>query len=111
MHPGTPHPEHHGVADASTFRLPFTVLSSLIFLLVPGTLSFIPPSTSVSFFLEPHCVISHCLVPLMVILFEVPLLIKEYGKEMVRNQIDFHTLTAWVGGYASFAFSFYVDRR
>lgn len=85
---------------------------SLIFLLVPGILWFYSTTYKRQFLLGNLIVaFLTALVPLMVILFEVPLLIREYGKEMVRNQIDFHTLTAWVGGYALFAFLFTLIRE
>lgn len=85
---------------------------SLIFLLVPGILWFYSTTYKRQFLLGNLIVaFLTALVPLMVILFEVPLLIREYGREMIRNQIDFHTLTAWVGGYALFAFLFTLVRE
>ena len=44
------------------------------------------------------------LVPLMVVLFEIPLLNKEYGQLMLRNDATFNYILAWVGGFSFFAF-------
>ena len=44
------------------------------------------------------------LVPLMVVLFEIPLLNREYGQEMLRNEASFNYIMAWVGGFSFFAF-------
>lgn len=44
------------------------------------------------------------LVPLMVVLFEIPLLNREYGQVMLRNEASFNYIFAWVGGFSFFAF-------
>lgn len=44
------------------------------------------------------------LVPLMVVLFEIPMLNREYGAVMLRNNINFNYMIAWVGGFSFFAF-------
>ena len=44
------------------------------------------------------------LVPLMVVLFEIPLLNREYGQVMLRNEASFNYIIAWVGGFSFFAF-------
>jgi len=44
------------------------------------------------------------LVPLMVVLFEIPLLNREYGQVMLRNDASFNYIFAWVGGFSFFAF-------
>jgi 4-hydroxybenzoate polyprenyltransferase len=44
------------------------------------------------------------LVPLMVVLFEIPLLNKEYGQVMLKNEASFNYMVAWVGGFSFFAF-------
>lgn len=44
------------------------------------------------------------LVPLMVVLFEIPLLNKEYGEVMLRNNATFNYIFAWVGAFSFFAF-------
>jgi 4-hydroxybenzoate polyprenyltransferase len=44
------------------------------------------------------------LVPLMVVLFEIPLLNKQYGQVMLMNDTTFNYIFAWVGGFSFFAF-------
>jgi len=44
------------------------------------------------------------LVPLMVVLFEIPMLNREYGQVMLRNDASFNYIFAWVGGFSFFAF-------
>jgi 4-hydroxybenzoate polyprenyltransferase len=44
------------------------------------------------------------LVPLMVVLFEIPMLNREYGQVMLRNEASFNYIFAWVGGFSFFAF-------
>lgn len=44
------------------------------------------------------------LVPLMVVLFEIPLLNQEYGQVMLRNQASFGYIVAWVSAFSFFAF-------
>lgn len=44
------------------------------------------------------------LVPLMAVLFEIPLLNRVYGEEMLRNNVNFNYMFAWVGGFGFFAF-------
>jgi 4-hydroxybenzoate polyprenyltransferase len=44
------------------------------------------------------------LVPLMVVLFEIPLLNKQYGQVMLMNDATFNYIFAWVGGFSFFAF-------
>lgn len=44
------------------------------------------------------------LVPLMVVLFEIPLLNREYGMEMLQHNVNFNYIFAWVGGFSFFAF-------
>lgn len=44
------------------------------------------------------------LVPLMVVLFEIPMLNREYGPVMLRNNTSFNYMIAWVGGFSFFAF-------
>jgi 4-hydroxybenzoate polyprenyltransferase len=44
------------------------------------------------------------LVPLMVVLFEIPLLNREYGEVMIRYDADFNYLFAWVSAFSFFAF-------
>ena len=44
------------------------------------------------------------LVPLMVVLFEIPLLNRTYGEIMIRHEANFTYIFAWVGGFSFFAF-------
>jgi len=44
------------------------------------------------------------LVPLMVVLFEIPLLNRAYGTVMLQNQSNFNYIFAWVAGFSFFAF-------
>lgn len=44
------------------------------------------------------------LVPLMVVLFEIPLLNKAYGEVMIRYDANFSYLFAWVSAFSFFAF-------
>ncbi|PID92151.1 MAG: prenyltransferase [Bacteroidetes bacterium] len=44
------------------------------------------------------------LVPLMVVLFEIPLLNRSYGEIMLRHDSNFNYMVAWVGGFSFFAF-------
>jgi len=44
------------------------------------------------------------LVPLMVVLFEIPLLNRIYGQEMLLHNVNFNYIFAWVGGFSFFAF-------
>jgi len=44
------------------------------------------------------------LVPLMVVLFEIPLLNREYGEVMIRYDADFNYLFAWISAFSFFAF-------
>lgn len=44
------------------------------------------------------------LVPLMVVLFEIPLLNREYGEVMIRYDANFTYLFAWVSAFSFFAF-------
>jgi 4-hydroxybenzoate polyprenyltransferase len=40
----------------------------------------------------------------MVLLFEVPLLTRTFGQQMLEQHVDLSSLALWVGGYAVFAF-------
>ena len=44
------------------------------------------------------------LVPLMVVLFEIPLLNRTYGQVMLRNDASFGYIFAWVSAFSFFAF-------
>jgi len=44
------------------------------------------------------------LVPLMVVLFEIPMLNRAYGQIMLYNNSNFNNMFAWVAGFSFFAF-------
>jgi 4-hydroxybenzoate polyprenyltransferase len=44
------------------------------------------------------------LVPLMVVLFEIPMLNRAYGTVMLQSQSNFNYIFAWVAGFSFFAF-------
>ena len=44
------------------------------------------------------------LVPLLAVLFEIPLLNRVYGQEMLLHSVNFNYIFAWVGGFSFFAF-------
>jgi 4-hydroxybenzoate polyprenyltransferase len=43
-------------------------------------------------------------VPLMVVLFEIPLLNRAYGEQMLLHNASFNYIFAWVSGFSFFAF-------
>jgi 4-hydroxybenzoate polyprenyltransferase len=43
-------------------------------------------------------------VPFVVVVFEVPLLNREYGEIMIDRGMNFNNILAWVGGFSFFAF-------
>ena len=78
---------------------------SLVFLLATGLLwfystnykrQFLVGNLSVSFLTG--------LVPLLAVLFEIPLLNRVYGQEMLLHSVNFNYIFAWVGGFSFFAF-------
>ena len=78
---------------------------AVIFLLIPGLLWFYSTSYKRQFLIG-NIIVSFLtgLVPFMVVLFEVPCLIAEYGKVMINYNANFNILFGWVGGFAIFAF-------
>jgi 4-hydroxybenzoate polyprenyltransferase len=87
-----------------SFYIGMPVLS-FIFLLIPGMLWFYS-TTYKRQFLIGNVIVAFltALVPLMVLLFEVPLLVKVYGRMMLQEHMDFNSLSVWIGGYTIFAF-------
>jgi 4-hydroxybenzoate polyprenyltransferase len=78
---------------------------SLVFFLAAGMLWFYSTSYKRQFLLGNLSVaILTGLVPLMVVLFEIPLLNRAYGAIMVRYETNFNYILAWVGGFSFFAF-------
>lgn len=78
---------------------------SFVFLLATGLLWFYSTSYKRQF-LVGNISVSFLtgLVPLMVVLFEIPLLNREYGEQMLQHNVSFNYIFAWVGGFSFFAF-------
>lgn len=78
---------------------------SLVFVLSTGLLWFYSTNYKKQF-LVGNLAVSFltALVPLMVVLFEIPLLNREYGEVMIRYDADFNYLFAWVSAFSFFAF-------
>jgi 4-hydroxybenzoate polyprenyltransferase len=78
---------------------------SIVFLLATGLLWFYSTSYKRQF-LVGNLSVSFLtgLVPLMVVLFEIPLLNREYGAVMLHYHVNFNYIFAWVGGFSFFAF-------
>jgi 4-hydroxybenzoate polyprenyltransferase len=78
---------------------------SLVFMLSTGLLWFYSTNYKKQFLVGNLTVaFLTALVPLMVVLFEIPLLNKEYGEVMIRYDADFNYLFAWVSAFSFFAF-------
>ena len=78
---------------------------SLVFMLSTGLLWFYSTNYKKQFLVGNLAVaFLTALVPLMVVLFEIPLLNKEYGEVMIRYDADFNYLFAWVSAFSFFAF-------
>ena len=78
---------------------------SFIFLLTTGILWFYSTTYKRQFFVGNFIVaVLTAMVPLMVVVFEIPLLNKTYGLIMLRNNASFLYIFGWVGGFAYFAF-------
>lgn len=78
---------------------------SLVFVLSTGLLWFYSTNYKKQF-LVGNLIVAFLtgLVPLMVVLFEIPLLNKQYGEVMIRHDADFSYLFAWVSAFSFFAF-------
>lgn len=78
---------------------------SIVFLIATGLLWFYSTNYKRQF-LVGNLIVSVLtgLVPLMVILFEIPVLNSVYGEVMLRNNASFGYLVAWVGAFSFFAF-------
>ena len=76
-----------------------------IFFLVTGVLWYYSTSYKRQFFIGNLIVaILTGLVPLMVILFEMPVLNKEYSEILIENGANFNHIFFWVAGFSFFAF-------
>jgi 4-hydroxybenzoate polyprenyltransferase len=78
---------------------------SIVFLLATGLLWFYSTNYKRQFLVGNLSVAFLTgLVPLMVVLFEIPLLNVRYGQEMLLHNASFNYIFAWVGGFSFFAF-------
>ncbi len=78
---------------------------ALVFVIATGLLWFYSTSYKRQFLVGNLSVsFLTALVPLMVILFEIPLLNREYGRVMLQNEASFNYIIAWVAGFSFFAF-------
>ena len=80
-------------------------LIGLLFVLVTGLLWFYSTTYNRQF-LTGNIIIAllTAIVPVMVVLFEVPLLNDEYGDVLRTNQASFNYIFSWVGSFGYFAF-------
>jgi 4-hydroxybenzoate polyprenyltransferase len=93
-----------GIGVYLSFYIKLPALS-MVFLLATGLLWFYSTNYKRQFLVGNLTVAFLTgLVPLMVILFEIPLLNREYGEVMLRNNASFGSLVAWVGAFSFFAF-------
>jgi len=78
---------------------------SLIFILATGLLWFYSTNYKRQFLIGNIIVaFLTAMVPLMVVLFEIPLLNRAYGDIMITRQANFIYMFAWVGAFSYFAF-------
>lgn len=76
-----------------------------IFLIITGVLWYYSTTYKRQFLIGNLIVsILTAMVPLMVALFEVPQLNKEYGEFMLKQGANFNYIFGWVGAFAFFAF-------
>jgi len=93
-----------GIGIYLSFYIKLPTLS-MVFLIATGLLWFYSTNYKRQFLVGNLAVsILTGLVPLMVILFEIPLLNREYGEVMLRSNANFGYLVAWVGAFSFFAF-------
>lgn len=87
-----------GIYISFYVKLPFL---SVIFLLIPGILWFYSTTYKRQFLIGNLLVsLLTALVPFMVILFEIPLLIRKYNAEILSKNINLNGIIAWVGVFA-----------
>ena len=78
---------------------------SLIFFLATGILWFYSTNYKRQFLIGNILVsVLVGMVPILVVLFELPLIIKEYGQIMIQAGASFNYIFYWVSGFAFFAF-------
>ena len=93
-----------GIGIYLSFYIKLPALS-LVFMLATGLLWFYSTSYKRQF-LVGNLSVSFLtgLVPLMVVLFEIPLLNRAYGEQMLLHNTSFNYIFAWVSGFSFFAF-------
>ncbi|MDX2429544.1 MAG: geranylgeranylglycerol-phosphate geranylgeranyltransferase, partial [Bacteroides sp.] len=93
-----------GIGIYLSFYIKLPALS-LVFMLATGLLWFYS-TTYKRQFLVGNLSVSFLtgLVPLMVVLFEIPLLNRAYGEQMLLHNASFNYIFAWVAGFSLFAF-------
>ena len=78
---------------------------SLVFILATGLLWFYSTNYKRQFLVGNLSVAFLTgLVPLLAVLFEIPMLNRAYGAEMLQHDANFNYILAWVGGFSFFAF-------
>lgn len=91
-----------GAYIAFLVRMPFLIF---IFVIVTGLLWFYSTTYKRQFLIGNLIVaLLTALVPLMVILFEIPLLNRAYGQILLEYNTNLNLVIAWVGGFSFFAF-------
>ena len=77
----------------------------IVYILAAGLLWFYSTTYKRQFLIGNLIVsIFTAVVPFVVIVFEVPLLNREYGEIMIARGMNFNNILAWVGGFSFFAF-------
>ena len=93
-----------GLGAYISFHIGLPVLT-LVFVLITGILWFYSTTYKRQFLIGNVIVaLLTALVPLMVILFEIPLLNNEYGLLMREMRTNFNFIIMWVGAFALYAF-------
>lgn len=93
-----------GLGAYISFYIGIPILS-LVFVFITGILWFYSTTYKRQFLIGNIIVaILTALVPLMVILFEIPLLNKTYGLLMIEMRLDFNLIVIWVSAFAFYAF-------
>jgi len=93
-----------GLGAYISFYIGIPILS-LVFVFITGILWFYSTTYKRQFLIGNIIVaILTALVPLMVILFEIPLLNKTYGSLMIEMRLDFNLIVIWVSAFAFYAF-------
>ncbi len=78
---------------------------AFIFALITGILWFYPTTYNRQFLVGNVIVaLLIALVPFLVVVFEIPLLNREYSEYLIATQTNFNHLAGWVGGFSFFAF-------